>query len=167
MMNEPKAPNDEQREARLAKRRAPKGRKPLITNSSAPTEALTLSKRIASGKDISALAQDFCVHPATIRRRLEEAKQGDLVAVAREMIAERLVPKALAVFDQALNNGDKEIAEKVLFGMNALVKGNTKANGPAEGSGSSSGTPILDQIRRERQRVIDVKVIREDRKENE
>jgi transposase-like protein len=101
----------------------------------APTEQLLVKKDLereirgeavlahrAVGRSIREIAALFEVGSSTIHRWLKEAEQNEKLKRAKGIVGERLVPKALAVYDTKLEQGDLEAARDILFGAGVLSK---------------------------------------------
>lgn len=92
--------------------------------------ALMLTERLG-GKTIGEIQQAFGVSRSTVHRRLNLAEQHGLLETAKAILLERLLPKALAVYDAALDDGEREIARDVIFGLGALRKTATVTTVPS------------------------------------
>lgn len=113
--------------------------------------AMMVSKKAATNATIAELAKQFNVSRPTVARRLAEAKANDMVQLAREVVAEKMLVKALAILNTELDEGSYEAAKDVIFGTQVLTKG-TKAT--VEHSLPPSNS-ILEQVRRE---IVEVEV---------
>lgn len=112
-----------------------------------------LARRVMLNETIEALSKQFGMSPHAVSQRLAMARTQDLQQLARDIVAEQLLPKALAVVDMHLHEGSYEAAKDVLFGTAILQK-------QAKTEIHHSSTPTLDQIRAERAKraIIDVQV---------
>jgi AcrR family transcriptional regulator len=105
---------DHQRAA--AKR--PRRRDPALLEARAE---LVVMRRLA-GADIETIAQEFGVSRTTIYDAIDYAKKHDLFERARGFIVQGLMPKALLVYDKALDAGDLDAARDVMQGLALLPK---------------------------------------------
>lgn len=76
----------------------------------------------AMGRSIREIAKLFEVSHGTAHRWVKEAQQTEQLKKAKGIVGERLIPKALAVYDQKLEEGDLEAARDILFGVGVLSK---------------------------------------------
>lgn len=101
------------------------------------------------GKSLAKIAEDFGVSHPTIRNDVNDAIRGQLFTEARNFIQGTLVPKALRVIDEALNNGDTEtarwVADKTAFHAESR---------PYAGGAGSSGTESFESWRLELVRKV-------------
>lgn len=78
------------------------------------------------GKTVQQIADDYNCSRGAATTYLERARTSNMVlARAKELIGEKLVPLALAVYDGKLQEGDLSAAKDVLFGFGALAKEST------------------------------------------
>jgi hypothetical protein len=77
---------------------------------------MIVAKRLA-GKRMGEIADEFRISEATAYRALNEATRSGLLEKARDFVGTVLLPKALAVYEQALDNMDVEVARDVLQGL--------------------------------------------------
>ena len=82
---------------------------------------LMLADRL-TGASVKTLGARYSCSSRTVLRRLALARGSGLVEDAKAHIIDTLVPKALHVFNQALEAGDVSVATDVLFGTGALLK---------------------------------------------
>lgn len=110
-----------------------------------------LARRTLLNETMEEIAQHFQMNRHAVASRLQLARTMDLTQLARDLIVERLVPKAIAVVDHHLNEGSYEAAKDVLFGTGGLQKS-------SKSEVHHSTTPTLDAIRAERaNKAIEVK----------
>lgn len=129
-----------------------RGRAVLAKGEKSLQGAAMLARRVMLNQSQEEIARQFNVSIGSVQKRLSEAKQDSMVELAKEIIAEKMLPKALGILDAQLNEGNYEAAKDVLFGSHALSKASGK---PAE-TARLSATPTLDAIRLEKNRIIDV-----------
>jgi hypothetical protein len=84
-------------------------------------QGAVLAKRVV-GKSIPTISKEMNMSTLQVRKELGEAQRKGLHSKAVDFITEELMPKALAVYAVALENGDTEIATKVLEGLGILGK---------------------------------------------
>lgn len=88
---------------------------------------LMLAERIL-GKSVGEIAEAFRMGTETVQRRLALARaEGGALDIARALLLERLVPKALALYDAALDMApvskeQVQVATEVLKGSQVLEK---------------------------------------------
>lgn len=85
-----------------------------------------LIKRICGAK-IEEIAKEFGLATATTGALLKEAERRSLITVARDKVL-TLVPKAIAVVDTHLEEGDKDVGLEVLKGVGLLGRNNGGIN---------------------------------------
>lgn len=110
-------------------------KKPLTPEEIALKEAAKVAKKAADGA-ISTLAASYGLVPAEKRALLRQADRLHLTEQAAEVVLTRLVPKALAVWEQALDSGNVDVATRVLEGA-AIVGRIMEWKKPAESSGDA------------------------------
>lgn len=115
---------------------------------------ILLARRVSMNETERELAMVFGMSPSMVAKRLAEARDGDFLNLARNLISERMISKALTVLETKLNEGDYEAAKDVLYGLQVLQKG-----GKATIEHITSSTPTLDQIRKERAKAIEGQVV--------
>jgi hypothetical protein len=92
-----------------------------------------LIKRIC-GTKIAEIAREFQVAEQYAGKLISDAAKRSLIATARDKVL-TLVPKAIAVIDTHLEEGDKDVGLEVLKGVGLLGRNNTIIDlGPAEGA---------------------------------
>jgi DNA-binding CsgD family transcriptional regulator len=90
--------------------------------------ARAVQLRVILGRTTEEIAAEFRISRAKVKAKLTEArKDGGAKDVAETLVLERLLPKAVAVFDAALSGeevpkGTIDVAKDVLFGMAVLKK---------------------------------------------
>ncbi len=94
--------------------------------------AIMLTQRIL-GHSLKEISEQFRLSTATIKNELHYARQRDLYQIAQSIVAERLVPKALAVYDTHLEEGNLEAARDVAYGAGVLKKEGRRAGDPDPG----------------------------------
>lgn len=77
---------------------------------------MILARKLA-GERVADIARDFGITRQTAYKSIEQAKREGIFEGARDFISLRLLPKALAVYDQALDEMDVEVARDVLQGL--------------------------------------------------
>lgn len=112
-----------------------------------------IAKR-TEGATIEQLAKSYGISSTTVTKRINLARQADLVGIAREVIVDKLIAKAIAVVEKELNNGNYLAAKDVLFGTNVLQKSGVSTITHV------SSTPTLDAIRAE---AIDVESVNKEK----
>lgn len=110
-------------------------------------QATNMLIKASNGVSIKELAKEFDVSARTVKKRLNDSKQRELVELAREIATERLLSKALAVVNKRLDEGDYKAAKDILSGLGVYVSNDKVIV-------KSSSNP-LDAIREE---IIDVDV---------
>ena len=118
------------------------------------TQAMVVA-RVSESKTYEQLALMFGVDRRTVAKRLENARAAQFAQLAQEIINERMLPKALAVLEQELENGNYEAAKDLLFGAQVFQKG-----GKAVIEHVTSHSPTLDSIRRERAKAIEAEIVK-------
>ena len=104
------------------------GRKPKKTPEELEAMSKAVQLRVILGKNIDEIALEFKTNKKEVIRRLGEARAaGGALEIAQELVANRLLPKAVAVMDAALNGEEipkhtMDAAKDVLFGTNTLKK---------------------------------------------
>jgi len=84
--------------------------------------------RVIMGRKHKEIAAEFNVPRQEVSRRLKEAREsGGILDLAQDIVAKRLLPKAVAVMDAALDGEEVpkntlDVARDVLFGTNTLKK---------------------------------------------
>lgn len=116
--------------------------------------AQMLALRLTTGKTQTELGQLFACNRNTVAKRLSEAITPDLQQMARDVITERLIPKAVGVLEAELEKGNYQAAKDVLNGLQVFQTG-----GKATIEHVTSSSPTLDAIRRERAKAIDGQVV--------
>lgn len=86
----------------------------------------------ALGATVTQLAKKYTLSPDVIRARLSLAEELDVFRGWRSVAAEALIPKTLAVYETALDNGSLEAARDILFGLGILNKNATLTVQPGE-----------------------------------
>lgn len=74
------------------------------------------------GKSFREIGRLFNVSGQTAKKWVKAAQEGEQLKRAQGIVGMRLVPKALAVYDQQLERGDLEAARDILFGAGILSK---------------------------------------------
>lgn len=74
------------------------------------------------GKSFIEIGKIFEISDHRAKRWVDKARQEQRLLIGQGVVAERLVPKALAVYDQKLAAGDLEAARDILFGAGVLQK---------------------------------------------
>jgi hypothetical protein len=83
--------------------------------------AVSMMTDRALGSSIADIQKKYQRSRSTVHRLLRDARQSaELVDHARDMVLERLVPLALAVYEKALLEGDVKVATSVLTGTGVL-----------------------------------------------
>jgi transposase-like protein len=76
----------------------------------------------AAGASYREIAEIFEMSDLTARKWVDRAKQAESLGRAKGIVGARLVPKAIAVYDQQLDAGNLEAARDILFGAGVLLK---------------------------------------------
>lgn len=77
---------------------------------------LILARKL-SGERVADIAKDFRISLDTAYKALDETFASGITAQAKDFVSTRLLPKALAVYDQALDEMNVEVARDVLQGL--------------------------------------------------
>jgi DNA-binding Lrp family transcriptional regulator len=83
----------------------------------------------AMGVPLAEIAKKYHISPETARRYLDVAQEAGFIEHFRALIYERLVGKAMAVYEAKLEMGDLEAARDIAFGLGVLNK-NPGKTGP-------------------------------------
>lgn len=75
-----------------------------------------------SGKSFREIGRIFEVSGKTAKQWVDKARQEQRLQVGFSVVTERLVPMALAVYEQRLKAGDLEAARDIVFGAGILSK---------------------------------------------
>lgn len=113
---------------------------------------MVLARKI-TGQKMEEIAAEFNISRATAYRALSQARREGMYEQAKDWVMTRLLPKALAVYDNALDNMDTEIARDVLQGLGIVgrhVHIVTKQVDPAED---------FDEWRLKKAKAIDAQVV--------
>jgi hypothetical protein len=97
----------------------------------------------AAGKSLLDIAKKYHVTQATAKKRITAMEKAGLFTFFEENILEHLVPKALAVYEKALDRGELAAARDILHGTNILRKDGKQ---PAEAARDAVAN--LDDYRR-------------------
>jgi DNA-binding Lrp family transcriptional regulator len=102
----------------------------------------------AMGVPLSEIAKKYHISTETAKRYLDTAQEAGFIEHFRALIYERLVGKAMAVYEAKLEMGDLEAARDIAFGLGVLNKN--------PGKGTSEPKPIdtLAAYRAERMKNI-------------
>ena len=76
----------------------------------------------ALGKPLKELAQEYNCTQAAVKRYLDAAQESGFLEHFRALIYERMMGKALAVYEAQLDLGNLEAARDIVFGLGALRK---------------------------------------------
>jgi len=68
------------------------------------------------------IAKMFRCSEVTVERRLAQARRENLYGTVETLMTQNLIPKAILTFDQALDEGDVDVAKDVLYGTGILRK---------------------------------------------
>lgn len=74
------------------------------------------------GKSFREIGRIFDITDHTAKKWVDKARQEQRLVIGQGIVTERLVPKALAVYDKRLSAGDLEAARDILFGAGVLSK---------------------------------------------
>lgn len=74
------------------------------------------------GKSFKEIGRIFEVSDHTAKKWVDKARQDQRLRIGQGIVSERLVPQALAVYEQRLQAGDLEAARDILFGSGILLK---------------------------------------------
>lgn len=117
----------------------------LVAKEKALKAQVTLARSVANSA-INKLLKEYDLTPrakeAVKRKLLNEADRLNLIDQGRDLIITRLFPKALAVWEAALDEGNVDVATRVIEGMAVIeaIKGFAK---PAD----NGGAEIFEQYR--------------------
>ena len=104
----------------------PVGRQPTykhaVTGKDLAVRAQLMVTQKILGSSIKEIAEQFQVSKDTVNRALSLARKNDLYGIAEKIVMERLVPKALAVYDLELEAGNLDAARDVAHGTGVLKK---------------------------------------------
>lgn len=119
-----------------------------------------ISMRVDDGMSMTEIAEKMGIHTATVRRNLTWAKKAGLFVEYEDQILQDVVPKAIEALKMALDDGDGELAIKVLSNTlwMANQKGATKPNGssgPTEDAPSEDLAAYIAKIRAKAQEEED------------
>ena len=89
-------------------------------------------EKLTSGSTIKDLAKQYDMSPGAVSTALALADRNGFYERAENLILNRLVSPALAVYEDRILRGDLEAARDVLFGMGILSKTPKAANEGAE-----------------------------------
>lgn len=80
----------------------------------------------ALGVPVKDIAERYQVSAGTVRRALDSAEAEGLVEHFKSLVFERLIGKALAVYEAHLDMGNLDAARDVAFGLGVLLKDPSK-----------------------------------------
>jgi hypothetical protein len=83
-------------------------------------QELVLMKTIC-GTRATEIAKELQISLGTVKSDLMEARRADTIVAARDLLV-GMIPKALAVLDHHLDEGDKDVALVVLEGLGVIGK---------------------------------------------
>lgn len=83
--------------------------------------ALMMTQRL-SGRSYGEIARMFNTTTGTVKKRLSIPELQEFFATAKEVVATRLLPLALEVMNEKLEQGDGDMAKEVIFGTGILSK---------------------------------------------
>lgn len=92
-------------------------RGPKLNEKERQTRAEMVLARKITGQSVQAVMEEFNISRATAYRALSQARREGMYEQAKDWVLTRLLPKALAVYDTALDNMDVEVARDVLQGL--------------------------------------------------
>ena len=85
------------------------------------------------GKNLAEIARAFEVSTETVKSRLTLAREQDILKITQDLIKTRLLPKAIAVYENHLDENSLEAARDVMRGTGSLQQNATlNIAGPAE-----------------------------------
>ncbi len=132
--------------------RAPQGIRHVTQNDEEKiAQASLMMQRRLLGDSLKEIAELFQTTPSTVADRLAIARREGFIERARDIIAGRLIPKAIATLDQIMEDDSaphetrRRAATDILFGTAAMMK---KAELEVKGGGHDEVT--LEAIRNER-----------------
>ncbi len=111
-------------------------------------------RKITQSLTQTQLSTLFACGPATVKKRLEGAISADLQEMTRDVITERLIPKAVGVLEAELDKGNYSAAKDLLSGLQVF-----KSGGNSTVTHVTSNSPTLDAIRKEHARAIEAEII--------
>lgn len=76
----------------------------------------------AMGVPIKDIAERYGMAPGSVKRSLSSVEESGLIEHFRTLVYERLVSKALAVYEAQLDMGNLEAARDIAFGLGVLQK---------------------------------------------
>jgi len=85
------------------------------------------------GKNLEEIAKAFEVSQETVKKRLSLAREQEFLQITQDLIKTRLLPKAIAVYENHLDNDSLDAARDVMRGTGSLQQNATlNIAGPAE-----------------------------------
>ncbi len=103
-----------------SKPRKPRGHRPhLKPEEREARNALMLSDKLHGIKLVD-IAASFHIAVDTVEKGISKAKMSGALELAKGYVAQTLMPKALNVFNLALDQGDVDVATKVLEGCGVI-----------------------------------------------
>jgi hypothetical protein len=78
------------------------------------------AKQVAK-ETLGTLAAAYGIHAPDTSKQLSEAQRKGILDAAADVIATRLLPKSIAVWEQALDGGNVDVASRVIEGMAILA----------------------------------------------
>ncbi len=133
-----------------------------------------IAMRTSQGMTNAQIAEEMNIHPDTVKRTLTWAKKAQLFVAVEDQILQDVVPKAIEALKAALDDGDGELAVKVLnntiWATQQAAKGSNGASAPhkAQQEVGEDLAAYIAQIRAKAQQeeeTTDAHIIRGDRGE--
>jgi hypothetical protein len=116
--------------------RPPRKRGASLRSEEKRVQATAMLARRLFGDKITEIADEFQVNPKTVYRRLSDARASGALSDCRSIIIESMLPKAMAVMQEALEGDDMKIAVQVAL---KIVDGLEALKGP-DGHAGAAGT---------------------------
>lgn len=111
---------------------------------------LIATDRLVSGATIAELAQSYGVGAGTVRSALNLAERAGFYEAVEKALLERLLPKALAVYETHLDRGSLDAARDIAYGVGALKK-----NPAVEVSVGTSSADDINAYRVAREKALE------------
>jgi DNA-binding IclR family transcriptional regulator len=96
-----------------------------------------------TGLKQSEIAQQLGCHRSTVYKLLDYAQKAGLIAAYEDQILQALVPKAIGAIEKALDEGNFDVAQKMLAGMGIYKRPAERRDSAAEGAEMSVETYLL------------------------
>lgn len=83
---------------------------------------LIMQKQVMEGKTQTEIARELNIHPETVKRTLQRARQANVFVEYEDRLFDELLPLAHEAVKTALADGDAQIGLEILKGTNVLKK---------------------------------------------